>query len=392
MPDPYRNRDGLGGAFRGAAATLDDDAPFRREHAGPPDRDDDLDAPLLAKRISKSEIIYTTSQLSIMVDTGITLSAALAGILEQETNPTLRKVLKDLRDSVESGEDFSTALAKHPKYFGRTYVSLIKASEATGTLGEMLERVAGYLRKEVEMRNRIRASMAYPMVMFVMAIGVTIFLLTYVMPKFIPIFESRGAALPAPTRILIAVSGAFVNYWYFWLAGLVALVAGVLYARRTDWGRQGWDAVKISLPLIGTTYRKVVISRCLRTLATMIASGVSIIEAIKLTAEVSGNYHYQQLWLRVLDQVTAGRRIHEALVGNPLFPSVLVQMITSGEETGKLDYVMRRVSDYYDQEVEASLKLTTSLIEPIMIALMGVVVGGIGLALMLPVFSLSKPA
>lgn len=389
----YRVRDSLGNTLDGTieAETLDEaSSQLRHDGFEVLNLEEGEDSPLIARRISKRDVIFLTNQLSIMVDTGITLSSALSGILEQEENPTLRRVLKQLCESVESGEAFSTALAQHPKHFDHTYVSLVRASEATGTLGEMLERIADYLRKDVETRGRVRASMAYPLVMLVMAIGVTVFLLTYILPKFIPIFESRGASLPGPTKIMMGVSGVMMGYWYLWLAGIILCSVGFVMAKRTDQGRQILDWIKISLPLIGPTYRKVIISRCLRTLATMISAGVSIIDSLQLTADVSGNYYFERMWLQALERVTTGRRINESLVGNALFPSVLVQMISSGEESGKLDYVLQRVSDYYDQEVEVALKTTTSLIEPIMIAVMGVLIGGIGLALMLPVFSLSR--
>jgi type IV pilus assembly protein PilC len=325
-----------------------------------------------------------------MVDTGITLSAALAGIVEQEENPTLRNMLRDLKESVESGDDFSAALARYPKHFNKTYVSLIKASEATGTLGETLEHVATYLRKEQETRSKVRASMAYPAVMMVLAIGVTIFLLTFVMPKFTPLFERQGAALPKPTRVMMAISSALMNYWYLWIAGSIAVVFGYFFGRKTEPGRQAIDWAKINLPLIGPMCRKVTISRSIRTLGTMIKSGVPMLEAIALSADVAGNYYFEVLWRDVLEQVTSGNQICTALSKSKLFPRMLIQMISSGEETGKLDVVLGKVSNYYDQEVETSLKTVTSMIEPILITVMGVIVGGIGLALMLPIFSLSK--
>ena len=299
--------------------------------------------------------------------------------------------MKDLKETVEGGQDFSTALARHPQYFDKTYLSLVKASEATGTLGSMLDRIAGYLRKEAETRSKVRAAMAYPAVMMVVATGVTIFLLTYIMPKFTPLFKSRGTKLPMPTLIMMTLSDALLHYWYLWLLGAVATVIGFLYGRRTQAGRQVLDWVKINAPIVGPMFRKVTISRSIRTLGTMLGSGVPIIEAIRLAGDVSSNYYYEQLWHKVLDEVTGGKRICEVLHGEPLFPKILVQMIAAGEDTGKLDVVLEKVSGYYDGEVETSLKATTSLIEPIMISVMGVVVGTIGLALMLPIFSLSKP-
>ena len=289
----------------------------------------------------KRDLIYVTTQLAIMVDTGITLSVALGSIMEQEQNPTLKKVLGELKAKVEGGDDFSSALAEHPKLFDKTFVSLIKASEATGKLGDMLNRLATYLRKEVDTRSKVRAAMAYPTVMLAVATAATIFLLTFVMPKFTPLFQSRGTSLPAPTQghddglqcddqLLVPLD-----------CERVLLVGGFLYGKRTEPGRRVWDWLKFNTPIVGPMFRKVAITRSIRTLGTMIASGVPMLEALRLSSEVAGNYYYEKLWLDVLEQVTAGKQIHETITGNPLFPPVLVQMISSGEETGKLDDVLR---------------------------------------------------
>jgi type IV pilus assembly protein PilC len=394
MPYQYRVRDPLGKTHEGsiAAASLDDaEQQLRRDGFQVLELDEEEeDAGLFPRRVTKNEIIYVTSQLAIMVDTGITLSVALGGIVDQEPNPTLKKILAELRDRVEGGEDFSAALAAYPALFDKTYRSLVKASEATGTLGAMLDRIAGYLRKELETRGRVRAALAYPTVMMMLALGVTAFLLTYILPKFTPLFEQKGSDLPVPTKVMMTLSDAMLGYWYLWAAGLAAVVVGLLYARRTEPGRLALDWVKIHLPILGPMFRKVVISRSIRTLGTMIASGVPILEAVRLAGEVSGNVYYERLWVEVHDGVVGGKRICEMLRGNPLFPRVLVQMISSGEETAKLDVVLEKVSTYYDREVETSIKATTSLIEPIMIAVMGVIVGTIGLALLLPIFSLSR--
>ena len=390
----YRVRDTLGNEREGTldAANVDDATQQLRrdgsqvleiEEAG-------ADGPLFPKRVSRNDIIYVTNQLAIMVDTGITLSAALAGIVEQETNPTLRTILSELRDAVEAGEDFSAALGRYPHLFDKTYRALVKASEATGSLGPMLDRIANYLRKQVETRGKVRAAMAYPAVMMFVAVGVTIFLLTYILPKFTPLFKSKGTDLPAPTKIMMALSDTMLGHWYLWLAGAVALIIGFVLFKRTEPGRLSLDWAKIHTPIIGPMIRKVIISRSIHTLGTMLQSGVAVLEAIRLAGEVSANIYYERLWNRVLDEVAGGKRICEVLRGNPLFPRVLVQMIASGEETGKLDQVLERVSVYYDREVETAVKATTSMIEPIMISVMGVVVGTIGLALLLPIFSLSK--
>lgn len=352
---------------------------------------DDEEGPLLARGISQKDVIYTTSQLAIMVNTGITLSSAIESLMRQEANARLKAVLGDLKSRVEAGEDFSAALARHPKHFDATFIAMVRASEQTGTLGEMLDRISNYLRGDLETRGKVKAALAYPAIMLAVAVGVTAFLLTYVMPKFIPIFEQRKVKLPLPTTVLIALSKGMLGYWYLWLLGIAALVVGFLYFRRTATGRRAIDWLKINIPVIGPMIRKVVISRSIRTLGTMVKSGVSMLESLKLTAEVSGNVYYQEAWTGVIEQVTEGRRICDAIEGNPLFPSTLIQMISSGEETGKLDEVLEKVSTHYDRDLELSIKTTTSLIEPVMIVMMGFVVGGIAMALLLPIFQLSRP-
>ncbi|MBI1901206.1 MAG: type II secretion system F family protein [Planctomycetia bacterium] len=365
-------------------------APGQADAASQTQAEQPGDLALFSRGVRRRDIVYMTNQLSIMLETGIPLATALTAIIDQERTPSVRKLLAELRESVESGDDFSTALSKHKRHFDRTYISLVRASEATGTLAEMLDRVSRYLQKQLETQSKVRAAMAYPALMGVMALSVTIFLLTYILPKFTPIFANRGVQLPKPTRFLMALSDVLVHYWYFWLGGAIVVVLAAVLGKRTDPGREFWDRVKINLPVIGPALRKVILSRTIRTLGVMVQGGVSIIDAIQLAADVSTNCHYERSWRNVLEQVTAGNEIHVALRENPLFPPTLVQMIAAGEQTGKLDVVLQRVSEYYDQEVEASLKTATSLLEPLLIAFMGVVVGGIGLALLLPIFSLSR--
>ena len=393
----YKVRDPLGNTSEGTLeATSREEATSKLRKEGfqvveLAEEDEELE--LLPKRIKQSDIIFLTSQLAVMVDTGITLSTALESIATQEENKTLKKVLVDLTTRVEGGEDFSSALARHSKHFDKTYISLVKASEHTGTLGEMLENISEHLRKQLETRQKVKAAMAYPGIMLTLAVGVTIFMLTYVLPKFTPLFNRKGMKLPIATKVLMAASDALLHYWYLWLLGIVALVLAYVFGSKTEAGRKFLDGIKLNLPIIGQLNRKIIVSRSMRTLGTMIGAGVSMLDAIRLAAEVSGNIYYEQIWLHVLDQITQGKRVAESLVGNnKLFPSTLVQMIASGEETGKLDKVLAKVSNYYDREVETSIKSATSMIEPILIVGMGIVVGSIAMGLLLPIFQLSKPA
>lgn len=394
MTYQYKVRDPLGNVLEGTVdAVSSDDATQRLRRDGFQVlhvEDADSEGVVFARRVRKHEIISVTQQLAVMVDTGVALATALDGVIEQEQNPTLRRILSEVKNAVEGGDDFSVALARHPKLFDKTYVSLVKASETTGSMGPMLDRISSYLRKEMETRSKVRAAMAYPAVMMVLAVHVTIFLLTFVLPKFTPLFNRRGIKLPKPTIIMMTISSLLTDYWYAWVALAVVLLLTFVFGRRTERGRQVWDWMKIHMPILGPMVRKTAISRSIRTLGTMLTSGVPMIEALELSAAVAGNYFYEQLWRRVLDDVTCGNQICDSLRGDSLFPPTLVQMIAAGEQTGKLGPVLERISDYYDREVETTLKTVTSLIEPLMITVMGVIVGGIGLALLLPIFTLSS--
>lgn len=345
---------------------------------------------LFAPRVKRIEIADVTSQLGLMVETGINLSIGLQGIAEQTKNPTLRKTLFSLKASVDSGEDFSAALARYPRLFDETYVSLVRASEATGSLGEMLDRIADYMRKEAETWSKVRSALAYPSIMLVMAIGVTIFLIAFIFPKFAPLFARKGVKLPKPTLVLMTVSEGFTEYWYLWVIALGLMIGALVASRTTESGRRIWDWLKIHVPVLGTVTRKVIVSRSLRTLGTMLAGGVPLLDALQLCSRVAANIYYQELWAEVSQSVTEGRRITDALLDTPLIPTTIVQMIASGEEAGKLDRVLERISIFYDREVENALKTATSIIEPVMIAVMGVVVGSIAMALLLPIFTLSQ--
>ena len=346
---------------------------------------------LFRRRVKRQEIVYLASQLGIMVETGVNLAAAMEGLAEQEENATLHSILVDLRHRVEAGEDFSTALARHPKQFDKTFVSLVRASEQTGTLGPMLQQLSEYLSKELENRGKVRSALTYPTVMLAVAAGVTIFLLTYVLPKFSPLFERKGVRLPKSTQLMMIVSDSLLGYWWAWAIGVVVVVGGWFWAR-TKAGRSSIDWCKIHAPLVGPMFRKVTISRCLRTLGVMVGNGVSMLDAVQLTSDVSGNTHYEREWMQVLDQITNGRRVCEALGESQLFPKPLIQMIASGEDTGRLDFVLDKVSGHYERDVDMSLKTMTSLLEPLMITVMGVVVGGIAMSLLLPIFQLSRAA
>ncbi len=347
---------------------------------------------LLPKRIKKSDIICTINQLAIMVDTGITLADALDGICQQEENPSLSKLLREIKSDVESGEDFSKALAKHPKYFDQTFVAMIKASEQTGTMGEMLEQASVNMLHEMETRRKVLGALAYPGAMLAISVVVTLFLLTYVLPKFAPLFARKNIDLPASTVVLMDLSELLLNHWVAWIVVTVLSIGGLIVWCRTAQGRVALDWLKINAPIIGTMLRKVAISRSIRTLGTMLRGGVPMLNALEISAEVSGNHFFQQSWLHAVNDITQGKRIRDALSTSTLFPPTLLQMIGCGEETGTLDNVLSKVSKHYDSEVDSALKVATRLIEPMMIVGMGCVVACIAYSLLLPVFELSSSA
>jgi len=346
---------------------------------------------LFSPRVSRPQVVYLTGQLAVMVQTGISLANALEGIRRQEKNPTLKRVLGELGEALERGESFSAALARFPRIFDRTYVAVVKAAEVSGSLGPMLERLALSLRKSHETRARIRAALAYPVTMLLMAVGVCVFLLAYVMPRFTPLFQSRGASLPTPTKIVLAISEAITTWWYLWIGLVAVIVIGGIIAQRNPSGKRWLDAVKLNLPVVGGVLRKFAVCQSVRTLGTLLSGGVTMLEALRLTAEAVGNAQYEALWQKVEQEITVGKKLSECLGESNLVPPTVLQMIAAGEETGKLADVLLRLADYLEADVDIATKTATSLMEPILIGVMGLIVGTIGLAVLLPIFSLSRP-
>ena len=341
------------------------------------------------KRVTRSEIISVTSQLAVMVEAGVPLAQAIRGAATQSVNPAMCELLDRIAGHVEGGDAVSAALARFPRHFDRTYINLIRAGEASGTLGAMLDRLAVQMQAEQETTQKVTGAMIYPAAMLLMCIGTSTFLLTYVFPKLTPMFAARQIDLPVPTKILMFVSGALTEQWYLFIAAAVAAVSFVIYARKQPWGRRALDKAWLSLPILGPMLKKVTLSRSLRTLATTVNAGVPMLDSLRLSAQVANNVWFEDAWLDAAEQVTGGRQIHQALEGHPLFPPTLLQMIGSGEGTGQLGHVLSRVSDAYDRQVANAIKSATSMIEPIMVFVMGGVIGTIALAMLLPIFKLS---
>ncbi|RPI63148.1 MAG: type II secretion system F family protein [Planctomycetaceae bacterium] len=342
------------------------------------------------KAVKREDVIFLCTQLAVMVDTGVPLSEALDSIADQTLHTGMKAMVSDISDMVKSGTEFSVALEKYQKTFGRLFIAMMKASEASGTMGSMLQRVSEYLQQERETINRIKGAMTYPICMLSFCILVVVSLLVFVLPRFEKIYEGKGAALPLPTQILLSMSKGVVNYWPYILVCLAGVVVGAYYYFRSPAGRMMLDLARINLPIIGPMYRKAYLARSLRTMATMITTGVSMLEGLEISARVAGNYFYTKVWTDVADRVKEGSTLSEQLFQCKLIPRTVTQMISAGEKTGKLGTVMNRVASFCEEDLSIAVKTVTNMIEPIMIIVMGALVGGIAMALLLPIFSISK--
>ncbi len=338
----------------------------------------------------QKDILDFTTQLAVMVRAGISLRAALDGIADQITNPKFRKILLSIKMDVESGKQFSDAIAKYPKHFGPLYVNMTRASEMSGSFASMLDRIAGYLAQQLETRKMVIGASIYPAIIGTMAVSVTAFLLTFVLPKFATVFEGKEAALPGPTRFLLALSDWTVQFWWVVLLGATASVVGFFLFVRTEIGRFWWDKTKLSAPLFRRMFRALYISRSLHTMGQLLNAGVPMLDTLAITGDVSGNLLFKKMWRRVYGAVKQGKKIQSELVKSRLLPKSVVQMISAGEESGRLGEVLDEVSVYYSRVLRDAIKAVTSMIEPIMIILMGSVVGFIAMAIILPIFKMSS--
>jgi type IV pilus assembly protein PilC len=305
-------------------------------------------------------------------------------------DPHFRAVLEDVTQTVQSGGQFSTALRKFPKVFPPVMTSLLRASEMSGTMSGMLDRISQYMTKEQQTLKQAKGAMMYPMFMVVLAISVTIFLLTFVLPRFAAIYATRNAALPVPTQILMNISSVMVNYWYIWVGLTVTLTVGGWAALLTKQGRRCLDWFKLNMPLVGRLYQQLYITRSCRTMGTMINAGVSMLDMVAIIKHVTDNAYFHDLWEDVDDKLRQGSQLSDSLFTSPLIPRSIGQMVYSGERSGQLGKVMNRIADFTEVEFDQTVKTVTSMIEPIMVAVMGTIIGFVAISLLLPIFSIGK--
>ena len=335
------------------------------------------------------DVLNFTSQLAVMVKAGISIRAALEGIADQVENPKFRVILQTIRQDVESGKPFSDALMRYPKVFSPLYVNMVKASELSGSFAEMLGRITEYLAQQIETRSQVRGAMIYPAIIAVLAVSTTVFLLTFVLPRFVTIFQGKEAALPAPTKVILFLSNAMRTYWYAILGGTAGLTWAFIWFINTRPGRNWWDKSLLQMPIISNLCRCLFISRSLHTMGELVNAGVPMLDTISITANISGNTQFKNMWRQVYVSVKQGKKISAPLYRNKLMPKSVVQMVNSGEDSGKLAEVLRDISEYYQKELKNVIRTVTAMIEPLMIVVMGVVVGFIAMSIILPIFKLS---
>jgi type IV pilus assembly protein PilC len=331
-----------------------------------------------------------TAQLAVMIRAGISLRAALEGIEDQVPNPKFRVIVKTMRKDVEGGRQFSDALMKHPNVFSPLYINMVKASELSGGFSRMLDRIAGFLTVQIETRGQVIGAMIYPAIIGFMAIGTTVFMLTFVLPKFTLMFKGKELVLPVPTKVLMAISDFMIGYWYILIMAVVAACWGFALMLKTDWGRLWWDKTKLTVPVFKKLFRALYINRSLHTMGQLINAGVPMLDTLAITADISGNLLYRRMWRSVYGAVKQGKKISMPLQRNPLLPRSVVQMISAGEESGRLGEVLDEVSEYYAKELRAVIKTCTAMIEPLMIVAMGGIVGFIAMSIILPIFKMSN--
>lgn len=338
----------------------------------------------------RKEILFFTNQLSVMIRAGISLQESLELISEQMENKKFKAVLCDLKERIEGGQSFSQALAEHPKLFTNLYINMVAAAELSGSLSSMLLQLADYLDEEAETRSQVVGAMVYPMIIATMAVTCTSFLMMFVLPRFLTVFEGKEHLLPAPTKIVMATSTFMRGYWHVNLGCLIAFIIGFNLFVKTDAGKFFWHKAKLKLPLLKTMFSSLYITRSLHTMGVLTNAGVPILDTISITASITGNVHFENMWRGVHEEVRQGKKIAASLSKYNLMPTSVVQMMRSGEESGTIGEVLGDVSEFYARELKAVIKMVTSMIEPIMIVLMGVLVGFIASSIILPIFKMSN--
>lgn len=340
--------------------------------------------------VKLDDLVVFSRQMATLVGAGVPLIQALEILADQVEKIKFQEVLHDMHQSIQSGKSFSDSMEKHKKIFSDLFINMVRAGEQSGSLEEILDRVATYLEKTSALQKKVKSAMMYPASVTSLAVIITWGMLTFIIPKFAEIFEGLNAELPALTRMLIDLSHFLQTYWYVAIGGVVAVIVGFKQFTKTPMGRLAWDSTKLKMIIFGPIFLKVAISKFSRTLATLIRSGVAILAALEIVSKTSGNKRIEAVITAVMDSVKKGSGISPTLEKYPIFPPMVVKMIAIGEETGELEEMLLKIAQFYDTEVDAAVDGLTSLIEPLIIAFLGIVIGGIVVAMFLPILSLAS--
>ncbi|MEW5705833.1 MAG: type II secretion system F family protein [Actinomycetota bacterium] len=337
-------------------------------------------------RVKLKDLAVFSRQFSTMVSAGLSLTRCLAVLAEQSQSKVLQKTIAEVLKDVEQGKSLSDAMAKHPSIFPPIYINMVRAGEIGGVLDEVLLRVADHFEREQSIRSKIKSAMAYPVAMFAFSMLITFILITFIVPLFVKMFQDMGGTLPLPTQMLLIASGLIHKTWFVMIPTLFGIVYLFRLYGKQENGRRKIDSIKLHLPIFGKLVEKMAISKFSRTLGTLMSSGVPILQALDIVADNAGNAIIADSVLKARESIKEGESLAKPLSSDKVFPPMVVQMIAVGEETGALDSMLSKIADFYDDEVSTAVEALTSILEPVMIVVMGVIIGGIIVSLYLPMF------
>jgi type IV pilus assembly protein PilC len=366
-------------------------ATLRREQVSPliiKEKGKEFTLPKIGGKVKTKELAIFTRQFSVMIDAGLPLVQCLEALGVQQENKVFQSVLQAVRNEVEGGSTLAFAMRQHPRVFDDLYTNMIAAGEAGGILDTILQRLSSYIEKAVKLKRAVKSAMVYPVVVLTIAVGVIILILWKVVPIFSNLFASMSVSLPLPTRIVIAGSNFVGRYIIFIIPAFVALGYAFKRYYSTENGRKLVDGALLKVPVLGSVLRKIAVARFSRTLSTLISSGVPILEGLEITAKTAGNVIVQEAIMKTRDSIEEGKTIVEPLRDSGVFPTMVVQMVGVGEQTGALDTMLTKVAEFFEDEVDAAVADLLTAIEPIMILVLGFIVGGIVISMYLPLFSL----
>lgn len=352
--------------------------------------DQELKIPGLGEKVSQKDIVIFTRQLATMIDAGLPIVQALDILAQQSENKTFSKSIKQVKQDVESGTTFADSLRKHPKQFDDLYTNMVDAGEIGGILDTILARLSAYMEKALKLKSKIKGAMIYPVSIVTVAVIVTGILLIFVIPTFADMFSSFGKALPLPTQIAINLSYVTIAFFPYIIAFWIALFVVLRMWYRTEKGRFAMDGLLLKLPIFGDLFRKAAVARFTRTLSTLLSSGVPVLDSLLITGKTSGNKVVERTILNARQSISEGRTLTEPLIESQVFPPMVCQMINVGETTGALDSMLNKIADFYDDEVDNAVANLTALMEPLVIVFLGIVIGGLVVAMYMPIFQLGS--